>query len=306
MPEPRLLVDLEPHAVPDRMPILVAVSGLLDGVAGGPIDLLARHPGSDGLDPRLLSQPHHLVYGSQPGRRFPERNRPGHVGVVPVHHAAEVDLDQVAMGQFPADRPVVGLGAVLPERHDGVEGGGLRTQLPHGHLQVEGHRTLGHALDQLADQNVEGPVGDVLGRGQRCPLFRILRPSEPLHLVVGRHQLDAGGRQGRVGVIREAGRLESHPRHSQLGARLGEPRGEVPRVDAPLQVGHLPPGLLGVPAVGEEDPATSRQEQLAVRPGEAGQVADVGEPGDQERIGLHVGEPAGQTEASGSMVHGGR
>ena len=77
------------------------------------------------------------------------------------------------------------------------------------------------------------------------------------------------------------------------------PRGDL-RQQLPLGLGPLPLlpdlalGALGVAEVGEEEPLVAADQAGAVGAGEAGQVADVVEVGDEQLVELALGDQLGE------------
>ena len=71
------------------------------------------------------------------------------------------------------------------------------------------------------------------------------------------------------------------------------------------EFGHLVARVLGVPAVGEEPGrAVRRDDHLAVRTREPGQVADVRQPGDDHRVDAERRQALGQAASPQPVIHG--
>jgi hypothetical protein len=69
--------------------------------------------------------------------------------------------------------------------------------------------------------------------------------------------------------------------------------------------GELRARLLGVPAVGDEEHGVAVEEHEAGRPGETGEIADVGQPGDEERVDSGAREAGADTVGACADVHRG-
>src|SRR5262249_27587951 len=127
----------------------------------------------------------------------------------------------------------------------------------------------------------------------------LLHRPEPFDEVPGRHQLDAllsGGLETGQLADAELGVLEAHPAvhpADDLGHEL------------PLGLWALPLGRdlllrpLGVAGVREEAQLVAAEQAGAGRPGEAGQVADVGQVGDEELVELLLADQTREPVAPG-------
>ena len=107
-------------------------------------------------------------------------------------------------------------------------------------------------------------------------------------------------------LIAHVAGLERHPPGPEVHAPRSERPREVARVDLTGQIRDLVPRLLLVSAVGEEQSAVGGEDGLAVRAAEPGQIPDVGQAGDQERVRLELLESRGELGAPRRVVHGRR
>src|SRR6185312_12052044 len=109
----RLLVGLEPDAVPGPVDEQVAQAGGVDDVTSRGVDARAGHPGAGPGAGGLLRGLEHLVRRESLGVDLAEGVRPGRVRAVPRgHRAADVDHDELAGPQLAAGRLVVRARAV--------------------------------------------------------------------------------------------------------------------------------------------------------------------------------------------------
>jgi hypothetical protein len=225
--------------------------------------------------------------------------------VVALHQGAEVELDDVATAELARGGRVMRLGGVLTERGDGVERQPVAAGLAHRELQLDGQVALGHPLHELADHLLEPLVGDGLGPADQRELVGVLDPAELLDLRADGRELKAGRALVQVleELIRHAGRLEPDAGDPQVAAAGTEVVEEARGVHGPLQVGDLVARLLVVAEVGEEPGVVGGQQQLRVRAGEPGQVADVDQAGDEHRLDVECVQALGETASSYRVIH---
>ena len=276
---------------------------LPDLVPGGPIDVTPGDAGSDGIHAGPLGSPDRLVDLAEPGLRLAERHRPGHVRVVALHQRAQVHRHQVPWCERPVGGPVVGLGAVRPERHDRVEGHPVRPGAAHRRLQLDGHLPFGHALAELGHDRLERLVRGVLGHLYQPDLLGVLGLAQRLDHPADRHQLHAGVGQVGPRLVREVLGLEGHPGGADPSDGLGHRRCRRARVRDAIEVGDLPARLVGVPAVGQEHPRPDADHQVAVRSREPAEVPDARQVTRAERVDAEVVEPLEQSGTASGVVH---
>ena len=257
----------------------VSQPGLGDRLAAGPVDLAGRHPGLQAGQPGRLGAADQLVQVALALAGPAEHDRAGHVGAVAVDPGPEVERGQVAGAERPVAGVVVGLGGLLPEGDDGVEGRAVGAQPAHGQLQVDRHLPLGHALAQAGQHPLEGLAAEPGRLPHGGQLALVLDLAQLLDQRRGRHHGLAGqaGAQPLAVAPGEAGRLEAEA----VPGRAHHPADGADQVAGGEH--HLGPrdlggGLVAVAAVGEEQGAVVQQQQRPVAAGEAGQVADVGRP----------------------------
>src|SRR5690606_10255146 len=92
----RALVDLQPDAVTETVAEMVAVTGGGDDLPGGGVDLPAGAPRPDRGKTGFLSPEHQVINLPLARVWLPDHHGTGQVRAVPVHHAADVEGDQVA------------------------------------------------------------------------------------------------------------------------------------------------------------------------------------------------------------------
>src|SRR5690606_2136014 len=119
----RRLVGRGPDPVPGAVHEVLAVPGLDDHGARGPVDVLARRTGAHGVDPGLLRAAHDVVDLAllrRAGVVRAARDEHGARGVrpVPVPQPAEVEHHEVAGLDHAISRVVVRVGAVRAGAHE--------------------------------------------------------------------------------------------------------------------------------------------------------------------------------------------
>ena len=143
-------------------------------------------------------------------------------------------------------------------------------------------------------------VGQLRGLGDRRQLLVVLDPPQPLDPAAGGDQLDPLG-EFLLQFLQQADRhlvvLEADPALEPLGDPLQPVAAERHRLPA-LDLGG---GALGVAEVGEEEADAGPADAGAVGAGEAGQVADVGQVGDQHPVELALGQQ--RLEAVAAAAH---
>jgi hypothetical protein len=85
--------------------------------------------------------------------------------------------------------------------------------------------------------------------------------------------------------------FETQPADTELGSLLRQPQGARP-LDQPPQVGHLPLRLRAVTAVSAEHTvfvAVDMHQQGAVGAGESGEISNIQQIGDQQRLEAEFG-----------------
>jgi hypothetical protein len=277
-----------------------------DHLAGRGVDLCAgraHHAGGPAGGLRLLYQPVDLAL---PVGGRAEHERPCHVRVIAIYRSPEVEFDEVPGRQGRSGRPMVRNCAVRAGRHDGLERRIGRAQLPHPLIQVQPHLTFGPAGADAAglDQLGQCTVGHRTGLSQGADLGGVLHRAQALDQAAGRREfhrawiaLGTGQQGGMRGHGHRIG-LEPDDAFGCAGEKC-----EVARpADQPRQVRDFVGRLGGVAAVGTEHrprSAVGRYFEVAVRcvlgigaddqqcrvgAGEAGQVANVDQIGDEQRV----------------------
>ncbi len=232
--------------------------------------------------------------------------------MVAVDQRAEVDQHQLAGADDPLARLVVGAGAVRPRRDDGLEADVVGAAVAHLGVQREREPPLGGPVGEQGEHRGQRIVGDGAGRADPRDLAVVLHDAEVFDQAARGHQL--GGREPGLGEAPLLGpgdvlRLEADARR-----RLQVPREDRPLLgdgatDAELRVhahrGQLAGRLLLVAAVGHEAEPFGVDHEDGGRPGEAGEIADVGEVGDDEGVAPGVVEGGAEAVRSAPDVHRG-
>ncbi len=177
-----------------------------------------------------------------------------------------------------------------PERDDRIEAVPARATLSHRELQRHREVALGGMLAQPGQQTLERVVGDRARAADAIDLAGVLHSAQPFDELARGYEVDARERLGVFELLRPRDRVLLEP----------EPRPGVDRASkdlaldrtggADLDVGtctrrvELLVRTLRVAPVGDEAGAVPGDEQHAGRTGEPGQVTDIGELRDEQRI----------------------
>src|SRR5919197_1709614 len=303
----RVLVDLEPHTVAERVREGIAVPRFRDHRPGRGIDLGDPGAGSHSREAGCLRRGDDLADLPAPGRGLPHRDGPGHVRAVSLDQRAEVEGHRLALAQLVVTGVVMRLGAALAEGDDRIEPPVLRAGLAHRDLQFERDRPLGDArLERPAEHHaLERLIGRRLRPFDQLDLVGVLAHPEPLDLALERDELDAreSVRQPSPGPVRDAGGLETERADAEVADRLWHGRRAV-EIDPRIQGRrHLVRRLLRVPAVREEDAASRGDQRLSVGAGETGQETDVREPRHEHAVDAELLEPGREARAPQRVIH---
>ncbi len=185
--------------------------------------------------------------------------------------------------------------AVLGRGHDRIEARAARAAAAHLLLQRERHLALGPADQAALAHPVVDLVGEHRGGADLLHLAGLLERALGLHRAAGGDELDALGQQLAQPLVLAHAQvlvLEAEPHRALRPAGL-ERLGELLRRALAVEVADLRLGALDVAEVGDEAPRLRPQHHHRARAGEAGEVADVDEVGDQQQVGAALGEPAG-------------
>ena len=134
-----------------------------------------------GLPQRVPRRPHLRV-------GLAEKHRARHVRAVAVGADAEVEHDALAGLQHGGTGDGVRARAVGPGGHDGGERQALGTMAQHELLELQLHLALHHARAHIADDVLEGGVGDGLGAAHPRDLVAVLHRAQSHHDAVGLHE----------------------------------------------------------------------------------------------------------------------
>ncbi len=290
-----------------------------DQVATRLVDGARRHPGAHGGHPGGLGRAHHLEDPSQRGLRLAAHAEgASHVGPVTVEDGAEVHHDRVTGDDGARRGAGVGLRRVRARCHDGLEGSVLGPQAAHGGVEGEGHLVLAPALSEQWKHLAQRGVGDGGGTLHAGQLSFVLHLPQRLHHAAGDHRRRRRQVLGESALRRPAdviGLEAQAPHRRRLRARgqslvlgLDAPHGQL---DDPAQARgrQLLLGLGPVPAVGDQESrgtARAGDEEHPGGPGEAGEVADVGQCGHQQGVDLGAVEGATHAHHAPGEVHRGR
>ena len=184
--------------------------------------------------------------------------------------------------------------------------GALGALLEHGRVQREGHLALGAPDDAAREDGGQRPVDDRGGLAHRLQLAGVLHLAQRLHEPGRGLQHDALQHRRQPRVARERQALGLDPGGPLAGHRRERGRDVAEQVAAPdddLDPPRLLPGGDRVAGVGHQLPSPRPDEGDAVRADVAGQVAHVGEVGDDQRAEPPLGERLHDRVLAGDLPH---
>ncbi|HLV94558.1 MAG TPA: hypothetical protein VKS44_05155 [Candidatus Acidoferrales bacterium] len=120
--------------------------------------------------------------------------------------------------------------------------------------------------------------------------------TQSLDEVIGSNPPDSAARLSIHGPFLGDGRLgwgisnADRPAAANLADGFGGRSEQTMFCDVHAGGGNLLAGLKGIPAVGQQDTAIGRHQQKRRAAAESRQVEDIGEMGDQERVGAKLGK----------------
>src|SRR6476620_3944152 len=310
--EARALVHLEPDPVAEGVPESLAVAGLVDDLAGGGVGVLPFDPGADRLQGRGLGAADDLVDRSALLAGVAGGEGAGAVRAVAVELGAHGEDDELAAADLALARLGVRQSAVGAGGDDRRERG-IAPELADPGFGGAGHVALAAAGKPLLQGPAQDLVSQLRGLLDRRQLPGVLDPPQILDLAAGGDQL---------GSIAEF--LLQFPQQADRHLvvfetdlplePLGDPLQPVPRPGLGLPARDLGGSALGVAEIGQAQAQPLTANTSSIRAGEPGQVADVGQLGDEEAVepglgqqrlaavaaGLH--QPAPSSRASSSSA----
>ena len=281
-------MDVEPEPVAEAVAERAGEVAPLDHVPRGRVGVDAGHAGADRVEPRLLRREHDVVRLPHLVVELAGGERARVVGDVAVDVAAGVDHDELARLDHAVARARVRPRAGRARADDRLERRLVGALLVEEPLDVPGDVALAAADEpHLAHEPLEHPVGDRARPPERVELALVLDGAQLLDEPLARHELEpalaqlsrrttTGGRSPRS----RSGRPGSR-RASRSATRF------VCTVSTPSTASRR----LDVAEVGEEAHAVRLDEERGVRAVEAGQVEDVDEVRDEERLLEQLPQP---------------
>src|SRR5215470_2570731 len=306
VPHHRRLMDLQPHAVAETVAEVLTVPGSVDEIPCCRVHVGDGCSFGRRFDASPLRRRYQVIDLPLPVGRRTEHDRPGHVGVVAVVPGPAVDRDHFTRLKGTVPRRVVRDRPVRAAGHDGVEGRPLRARVDHGSLDEHGQLALRHPGPDVRHHLIERPAGDRARAAEQGEFPGILDHPQVFHAPAERQQQRqafGGGERG-VPLHRHLLRLERQPAQPLADGQLGEGRLDGARDDQ-LDVGAVAFRGEGVPGIGgEHGRSLDRQQQRRVGAGQAGEVPDVDQGGDERGVRADGGDRGPQAFPAQRMGFG--
>ena len=216
-----------------------------------------------------------------------------------------VNRDHVTRLEAAARRGVVRDGTVGAAGHDRVERRFFRTGVHHGALDEHRQLPLGHPGPDLGHHLVEGGAGDRAGPGDQGNLRFILGHPQRFHHRAERYQFQVTGLgERRVPLHRHFLGLEAQPSQPGVLGHVGEGQLDVTGVQQ-REVRAVALRGPGVPGIrGQHRRPVGGHQEGRVGAGQAGEVADVDQRGDERRIRVAGGHRRAQALTAQGMSLG--
>ena len=240
------------------------------------------------------------------GPGIADAHRAGHVRAVPVDDAAEVDHDELVRRDLPVRRPRVRLGAVRARRDDRVEAHRRSRRVRASRTRAASAKSRSVGASRSVGQDVgQRVVGDRARGLDPGDLTGVLHHPEVLDQMLGRARARRPGTsRPNVALLRPRHPvgLEPEARRSPARSRPQDLASARPAcVPTPMcgvapVAGELLGRLVPVAAVGHERARPSAVTRSIARgAGEPGEVPDVRQAGDEQRVDPGVGEALAQS-----------
>ncbi len=227
-----------------------------------------------------------LEEGLELPRRLPEADRPGQVRMVSADPAPEIQHQRFAPSHLPVTGSRMRQGRPRARGHDRFERIAVRTRCPLPVGDLRGDLPLTGAGAYGPQQILEHPVGDAHGFAQGKELGPVLGHGLGFHESAGGFEPDLAEGRTKPAVVVVGDRRGVEPdapaafEAPGMRRRLEQP----PGVDDPPPAARFHGALLPVAGVGEEELPGACHDHEGIRPRESGEVADVGERGDEQRV----------------------
>src|SRR6476659_151519 len=282
--ETRRLVHLQPDPVAEAVAEALAEPGGGDRLAGNPVKRFAVDSGGNRIERRRLSAADGLVDLTGALSWLANGKSSRAIGAIAVELRPHVEDDQLPLADLALARLGVRQRPVRPGGDDRREGG-VAPELADSRLGGAGDLALAATAEASFQAPAPDLVGELGGGGNRSQLLPVLDPAQLLDCAAGRHRLDPVGElaaQALQQTDRDVVVLEAEAA-TEMGGDAAQPvvgdRDRLPALD-------LGRSTLGVAEVGEEEAGVGAADAGAVGTGEAGQVADVDQLGDQGQVEL--------------------
>ena len=298
-------MDLQPHAVTGTVPEVLAVAGRVDQLAGCPVDGDALGADGERLAPGSLRLGHEVVDLTLPCCRFgTNTDGPGAVGVVALVDGTEVDLEEVA-------GPIVrSVGRDAGRRCSARTRRSSRTRAV-GAVLVHAALEIARDLLLAASEQSAGRHRDprALGTRSRRPRGAARARRRPSRRAVPRPPVPGARSSASFAALRIGSARASVTSCSSRASAYRRP--PPPAWQAPSRLSGLDDldvrrrlgGSSRVPTVGGEHRTAVRpDEHRRIAAGQAGEVTDVDEPGDQGDVGATLGDGGRQTSPARGVL----
>ncbi len=281
-------MHLQPDPVPEAVPEQGPEAGPLNVVPSQSIGIPTGHAGFDTPRRALVGGTHDVVDATVLRARSPHHDRARHVGAVAPDDGPEVHEQEVSRLDLPWRRVRVRQCRARTAGDDRRKGKSLAASLSKLLLEYASHGQLRHPDPKLGEGAVERGRGHVGSARDALDLRVVLSLAERLDEVHRGPPLPAcAGLQEPLKIAMQDVRgLEAeHLQRAQLGELLPEARPEARRLDHdPREVPHLVGDLRLVTEVGDEHEVALAHDEKRARAREAGEIADVRQPGEQQTV----------------------
>ena len=298
-------MDLKPDTVAEAVAVVALVTGAVDDVAHGLVDLFAVAAGTYLVEPDLLGPEHQLVGLARLGARLADGYRARAIGAVAIGLRAPVERHQLPLPIFTSRGVACGNAPCAPAAT--IESK-LGDSAPRRRMSCSSARASSRSVRPSmppASSASRASSAIFVGGGDQLDLVLVLDHPHALDEALHGTSSTRSGNSSRARSSAATVVLsDSNPTRNVPSGRWSTASAtRSVRSRHALEFGSdLLLGLLGVAEVGQEDARARTDQREAVAARVAGQVADVDQVRDQHQVDVRPVEGAKRDDRHGLLM----